>query len=81
LLDRVVLEAEAVAEEQLIVLLRSVVIEELLVDREVGALKAPKGEGLVRVEVPFYLGGDRVIENVYDWEENWYRLDLGQDMC
>lgn len=76
LLDGVVLEAEAVAKKQLIVLLWSVVVEELFVGSEIGAIETAEGEGLMRLKVPFYLGGNGVIEDVDDWEKNWNSLDI-----
>ena len=61
LLDRVILEAEAVSEEELVILLGSIIVEELLTFFEDCALKAAESERLVRFEVPFYSGGNGVV--------------------
>jgi hypothetical protein len=78
LLDRIIFEAEAIAKQQLVVLLGRIVVEELLSSGECVALEELKGEGVVGLKVPFYLRSDGVVENVDDREEYGDCLVIGE---
>lgn len=80
LLDWVIFETEAIPEEKFIVLLGSIVVEELFACFKPVTFKTPHREGLVWFEVPLYFCSDGVVEDVNHGEEYGDCIDLWQDM-